>query len=141
YLLGKLGRKQSRLHDRLARDLLRGQGRAVLLVLVHQAREQLLIERTPVDADAYRLVMPDRGLDNGRELAVLLLLEADIARIYAIFRQRLGAGRMVGKQLVADIVEVAHQRHENADPLKPFADPRHGGCTLVAVDGDADDLR
>jgi hypothetical protein len=36
---------------------LRGQRRAVGLVLVHQPGQQFLIERAPVDADAHRLVV------------------------------------------------------------------------------------
>ena len=52
-----------------------------------------------------------RHLDDGGELRVLLVLEADIAGIDAVFVERLGAGRMVGQQLVADVVEVADQRH------------------------------
>ena len=135
------GRQQRRLHDRLARHLAGGQRRALRLVLVHQAGQQFLVERAPVDADAHRLVVADRHLDDRAELPVLLVLEADIAGIDAVFRERLGAGRMVGEQLVADIVEVADQRHVDAEPVEPLADVRHGGRALVAVDGDAHDLR
>ena len=138
---GRFGRQQRGLHDRLARHLVGGQRRAVSLVLVHQRGQQFLVERTPVDADPDRLVVADRHLDDCPELPVLLFLEADIARIDAVFRQRLGAGRMVGEQLVADIVEVADQRHVDAEPVQPLANAGHGGRALVAVDGDADDLR
>jgi hypothetical protein len=82
----------------------------------------------------------DRHFDDVGELPVALFAEADIARIDAVFGERLGAGRMIGEQLVADIMEVADQRHEEAEPLQPFADLRNGGGALVAVDGDADDL-
>ncbi len=48
---------------------------------------------------------------------------------------------MIGQQLVADIVEIADQRHEHAARWAQLvADMRHGGCALVAIDGDADDL-
>ena len=80
-------------------------------VLVHQVRQQFLIERAPVGADAHRLVVLDRHLDDGGELPVLLVLEADIAGIDAVLVERLGAGRMIGQQLVADVVEVADERH------------------------------
>ena len=133
-------RQQRGAHDRLARHLVGGERRALRLVLVHQRSQQFLVERAPVDADPDRLVVADRHLDDGRELLVLLFLEADIARIDAVFRQRLGAFRVVGKQLVADIVEVADQRHGDAEPVEPLADAGHGGRALVAVDGDADDL-
>ena len=85
--------------------------------------------------------MADRGLDDGGELPVLLLLEADIAGIDAVLVERFGAGRMIGKELVADIVEVADDRHVDAHAQQPLLDVRHGGGGLVAVDGDAHDLR
>ncbi len=135
------GRQQRRLDDRLARHLDGGQRRALLLVLVHQPGEQFLVERAPVDPDAHRLAVADRHLDDGAELLVLLLLEADIAGIDAIFGERLGAGRMVGQQPVADIVEVADQRHVDAQPVEPLANAGHSRRALVAVDRDAHDLR
>ena len=48
------------------------------------------------------------------ELRVALVLEADIAGIDAVFVERLGAGRMIGEQLVADVMEVADERHVDA---------------------------
>ncbi len=47
---------------------------------------------------------------------------------------------MIGEKLVADIVEVAHERHEHAEPLQPLADLRDGGSRFVPVDRDPDDL-
>ena len=113
-LLGPRRRQQRRAHHRLARhraglERLRARG-----VLVHQRGQQLLVERAPVGADAHRLAVADRDLDDRAELQVALVLEADIAGIDAVFVERLGAGRMIGEQLVADIVEVADQRHVHA---------------------------
>ena len=85
--------------------------------------------------------MADRGFDDGAELLVLLFLEADIARIDAIFVERLGAGRMVGEKLVADVMEVADDRHVDIHLEQPFFDVRHRGRRLVAVDRDAHDFR
>ena len=68
-------------------------GLGELRVLVHQAREQRLIERAPVDADAHRLAVAERQLDQRRELRVALLAEADVAGIDAVFVERLGARR------------------------------------------------
>ena len=140
-LLGEFGRQERRLDDRLSHHLHRGQRRAGVLVLVHQACQQVLVERPPVHADPHRLVVPDRGFDDRRELAVLLLLEADVPRVDAVLGQSLGAGRMIGEELVADIVEVADQRHVDAEPRQAVADAGHGRRALVAVDGDAHDLR
>ena len=81
-----------------------------------------------------------RHFHDGRELAVLLVLEADIARIDAVFVERLGAGRMVGQELVADVMEIADEGHEAVLPRQLFADMRDGGGGLVAIDRDADQL-
>jgi hypothetical protein len=52
-----------------------------------------------------------RDLDHLRELAVVLVALADVARVDAVLRQRLGAGRIVAEEAVAVVVEVADQRH------------------------------
>ena len=140
-LFRALGRQQRRLHHGLARHVARVDRMVRPRVLVHQMGEQFLVERAPIGADAHRLVVTDRGFDDGAELPVLLFLEADIAGIDAIFVERLGAGGMIGKELVADIVEVADDRHVDVHLKKPFLDMRHGGGRLVAVDRNAHDLR
>ena len=132
--------RQRRLHHRLAGDLAHALGIVRLGVLVHQVRQQFLIERAPVGADPHRLVVLDRHLDDGGELLVLLVLEADIAGVDAVLVERLGAAGMIGQQLVADVMEVADDRHFAADLEQPLLDLRHGGGGLVAVHGDADDL-
>ena len=94
-------------------------GRAATRVLVHQMRQELLVEGAPVGADAHRLAVADGGLDDGAKLAVLLVLEADIAGIDAVFVEGFGAGRVLGEELVADIVEVADERRGDAEPVEP----------------------
>ncbi len=84
--------------------------------------------------------MLDRHLDDLRELRIALVLEADIAGIDAVFVERLGAAGMIGEQLVADVMEVADERHADADLGEPLLDVRHGGRRLVAVDRDAHQL-
>ncbi len=66
--------------------------------------------------------MTDRHFDDIGELLVLLVLETDIARIDAIFRQRFRTGRMIGKQLVADIMKIADQRHVMAQTFQTLTD-------------------
>ena len=65
------------------------------------------------------LSLRDGDLDDGRELPVALVLEADIAGIDAVFGERLGASRMLGEQRVAVIVEVADERHVDAACIEP----------------------
>ena len=126
---------------RLAHHCAGGERLGAGRVLVHQAREKLLVERAPIDADPDRLRVFDRHLDDGAELPVALLAEADVAGIDPVLVERLGAGRMVGEKLVADIVEVADERHLDPHLGEPVADMRHGRRRLVAVDGDPDQLR
>ena len=139
-LLGAFGGKERGLHHGLARHLARVARGGRAGVLVHQAGQQLLVERAPIGADAHRLAVLDRGLDDGAELPILFLLEADIAGVDAILVERFGAGRVLGQELVADIVKVADDRHADAHLEQPLLDARHGGCRLVAIDGDAHDL-
>ena len=139
-LFGALTRQQRGLDHRLAGHLARVLRIVGARILVHQVREQFLIERAPIDPNAHRLAVLGRGLDDGRELAIALVLEADIAGIDAVLVERFGAGGMIGKELVADIVEVADQRHLAALLQQPFLDLRHRRRGFVAVDGDAHDL-
>ncbi len=76
---------QRRLHDGLMHHVPRVLGLGQRRVLVHQAGEQVLIEAAPVDADAHRLAVAHRDLDDLGELPVALVLEADIAGIDAVF--------------------------------------------------------
>ncbi len=140
-LLRPRGRDERRADHRLARDRAGVQRRRPPGVLVHQAGQQFLIERAPVGPDAHRLAVADGDLDDQAELQVALRPEADVAGIDAVLVERLGAGVMVGEQLVADVVEVADQRNPDADRAQSVADMRHGGGGLVAVDGQAHEFR
>ena len=68
--------------------------------------------------------------------AVALVLETDIAGIDAVFVERLGAGRILRQQLVADIMEIADQGRGDAALAQLVADMRHRGRGLIAVDRD-----
>ena len=103
--------------------------------------QQLLIERAPVGADAHRLAVADGDFDDPAELEIALVLEADVARVDAVFVERFGAGGMVDEQLMADVVEVADQRRGDAHRHEPVADMRNGGGGFVAIDRDAHHLR
>ena len=73
-------------------------------------------------------------LDHLRELAVVLVALADVAGVDAVLGQRLGAGRIVGQQAVAVVVEVADQRHVDAHAVELLADVRHRRRRLGRVD-------
>ena len=107
-------------------------------ILFHQLGKKFLIERAPVGADPHRLAVLDGHLDDVGELAVALVLEADVPRIDAVLVECLGAGRMIGQQLVADVVEVADQRRGDAALAQTVADVRNRRRRLVAIHRDAD---
>ena len=111
-----------------------------LRVLVHQARQQVLIETAPVDADAHRLLVAACDLDHLGELRVALAAATDVAGIDPVLVQRLGARRMLLEQLVPVEVKVTDQRHAHAGPLQALADDRHLRRGLGRVDRDAHQL-
>ena len=116
-------------------------GLGTLRVVVHQTRQQVLVQAAPVDADADRLVPAGGNLDHLGKLPVTLVTATDVAGVDAVLGQRLGAGRVVGQQAVAVVVEIADQRHMHAHAVQLLADVRHGLRGLVVVDRDAHQLR
>ena len=89
-------------------------------VLVHQLGQQLLVERAPVDADADRLALLDRDADDGLEVLVVPL-GAHVAGVDAVLVEGRRHGRVLGQQLVPVVVEVADDRHPDAQPAQPCA--------------------
>ena len=135
-------RFQRRANHRLAHHLDRNpMDDGMLRILVHHAREQLLVEAAPVDADAHRLVVAQRALDQRGELLVALRALADVAGIDAVLGQRARAVGILRQQLVAVVVKVADQRHAAARRVQAPADFRHLRGGLRRVDGDAHQLR
>ena len=99
-----------------------------------------LVERAPVDPDADRLVVVDGDPDDRREVLVVAL-GADVARVDPVLGERRGHLRVLGQQLVAVVVEVADDRHVDAEAADLADHLRDGGRRLVGVDRDADQLR
>ncbi len=60
-------------------------------VFIHQSREQRLIERTPIDADAHRLVILDGDFDHAPEVVIVMSARADVTRIDPVLGERLRA--------------------------------------------------
>src|SRR5205823_1067011 len=78
-------------------------------ILIHQSCDKRLIERSPVDADAYRLVVFERNIDDRVKVVVMLATHADVARIDAVFIESGGAIRIVAKKNVSVVMEVADE--------------------------------
>ena len=121
--------------QRLTHDSSRIPGFGAQGVLVHQLRGQRLVQRAPVGADAHRLRILDRELDQLRELGVALLAEADVARVDPVLAQRLGARGLVGQQGVSVVVEVADDRNRDPHHRQLVDDARHRGGGLGIVHG------
>ena len=102
-------------------------------VLVHQPREQILVEAAPVDADAHRLAVAAGDLDHLGELRVALAAAADVAGVDAVLCQRFGAGRVRPQQLVAVEMEVADDRHGDARAARAVATMRGTAAAASSV--------
>jgi hypothetical protein len=89
--LGELCAANRRADERLAHHVRRVERIARTRVLVHQARKQVLVEASPVDADAHGLSVVDRALDHDCELRVVPGALPDIAGVYPVLRERAGA--------------------------------------------------
>jgi len=70
-------------------------------VFVHQARQQVRIQTSPVHTDAHRLVITAGGFDHFRELRIGACCRGDVARVDAVLGERGSAVRMLAQQLVA----------------------------------------
>ena len=122
-LLGQLGRAHRRLDHRLDHHVARVARRGGARVRVHQLGQELLVERAPVDADADRLVVVDGDLDDRREVLVVAL-RADVARVDPVLRERRRHLRVLDQELVAVVVEVADDRHVDAEAVGACAPSR-----------------
>ena len=106
-------------------------------VVVHHTGHQFVVQAAPVHADAHRLVVAAGHFDHLREVVVATLAPAHVAGIDAVFGQGLRALGKLREQLVAVVVEVAHQRHRHAHAVELFADGGHLARGFGRVDGDA----
>ncbi len=135
-LFGPPRAADGRYHERLAHHRRRFPRLGQPGIVVHQPRQQLLIEAAPVDADAHRLAPFQRVLDHDRELRVVLRALADVAGIDPVLGERLRAVGVLAQQLVAVEMEIADERNAAAVGIESLADRGHGGGGLLGVDGD-----
>ena len=110
-------------------------------IFVHHAGEQLLIERSPIDADAHRLVVLDRDFDHGAKIVVRLAAYVRVAGIDAVLGQGARALRIFLQQDVAVVVEVADDGHARTEQAHRLDDLGNGCRGVLRVDGDAHQLR
>ena len=132
---GELRAADCRGHERLADDVRRVERMGRAGVLIHQARQQLLVEAPPVDADAHGLAVVDRTLDHHGELRVAPRAGADVAGVDPVLGECLRTVGKIAEQLVSVVVEIADQRHVAAECVEPLADLRDGSRRFGGVDG------
>ena len=139
--LGNLGGAQRALDDRLLGDFLGFERLGAAGVLVHHPSQQSLVQGSPVDADAHRLVVLDGNTNHGAEIVVMLLADVDIAGIDAVLGEKPGAVGKLGQQQMAVVVEVADDGNGNALRFESPEDIGQGGGGGVRVDRDTDEFR
>ncbi len=103
-------------------------------------RQQRLVERSPVHADAHRLLVLDRNLDHGAEIVVVFASDADVAGVDAVLGQRAGALGIFLEQDVAVVVEVADDRNAHALLIELLDDGRDRSRGFFVVDRDPHQL-
>ena len=140
-LFGQLRRIQRahhhRFHGHFARVFRIGEAR----ILVHHAGQQHLVERSPVHADAHRLLILHRDFDHGAEIRVAGLADAGVAGIDAVLGQIARALGILRQQNVPVVVEVADDGHADALLVELLDDVGNGCGRLVIVHGDAHQFR
>ena len=140
-LLGELRRAHGRLDHRVDHHVAGIARRFGSCVGLHQVREELLVERAPVDPDPDRLVVLD-GRPHDRREVLVVVLGAHVARVDAVLRERRGHLRVLDQELVAVVVEVADDRDVHAQVVAQLADHlRDRRRGLLGVHGDPDELR
>ena len=82
-----------------------------------------------------------RQLDDFGILAILLVLEADVAGIDAVLGKCFRAGGVLTKQRVPDVMKVTDKGDITAQGIKLFADVRYGFCGVISIDRDPHQLR
>jgi hypothetical protein len=94
-------------------------------VLIHQPRQQFLIEAAPIDADAHWALVPARDLDHLSEVVIAAGAAPHVAWINPVLGQRLSAVRKLSQQLVTIEVEVPDQRHMDPAAVEHLAQISH----------------
>ena len=110
-------------------------------IVVHHARDQLRVETSPVDADAYRFAKTAGELNHRCELLIALGTAADIARVNTQFRQRLCTRRMLGEQPMTVEMKITDNRNLNALCRQPVANMGHRRRCFGCIDRNAYQLR
>ena len=109
-------------------------------VLVHHAGQQRLVKRSPVDADANRLLVFDRAFHHDLEVVVILLADGGVAGIDTVLGQRPGRRGILLQQQVPVVMKVADDGDADTALVEALDDVGHSGRGFLIVDRDANNL-
>jgi len=123
-----------RFHGHFARVFRLRQAR----IFVHHARQQRLVERSPIYTNAHRALILHCDFNHDAEVVIILAADAHVAGIDAVLRQALGATRVLRQQKVSVVMEVADDRDARAQLVESLDDVGHSLGGLVSVDSHAD---
>ncbi len=110
-------------------------------IFVHQVSEEVLVERSPIDADANGFLIFDGDFDDLGKVVIVFIAEADIAGVDAIFVEGLRHCGIFAEESVAVVVKIADEWDVReaffVESGANFGDGFSGG---IGVDGDADEF-
>ena len=126
-------RAQRALDHRLNVDFLRFTRLGASRIVVHQRREQILVERPPVHAYSDGLVVVERHLDD-RSKILVAPFPAHISRVDSVFREGFRRFRILHKQQMTVVVEIPDHRDCDVHISEPARDLWHRAGCIVVVD-------
>lgn len=74
-------------------------------------------------------------------MIVIIVIEEEIEGIDEVFGKRIRKGRMIGKKIVKDIMEIEKKRKIMEKKIKKIEDFRKGRRRLIKIKSDEKDLR
>ncbi len=138
---GELRRLERGEHHALGDDLLGSLPQVPVRILLHLGNDELLVQRSRVDADAHRFALVHGDLADGGKLFVPARAVPHVARIDAVLVQSFGALGHLSQKEVAVVVEIADEGSLNPGIDHAPLDFGHGLGGLRHVHRDAHHLR
>ena len=100
------------------------------VIFIHNPRQQVLIQATPVHPNAHRFVIFYCYLNHTGKLLIPFFTLTDIAGVDAVLGQGPGTFGVVIEQLVAIEMEITNQGHETVMTIKIGANFRYRGGSI-----------
>ena len=121
-------------HDYVARIA----GLSAACVVVHQAGEKILIQRSPVDTNPNRLLVFQSDFDDRSEIVVVLAAHSNIAGIDSIFVERCCTIWILAQQNVPVVMKIANNRRCNVPIPQTIYDFAYSSGSFARIDRNPD---